>query len=414
MQGVAGMIAHGIATMAKGKGEAGLRDDDLVFGEADDVRLSRSGRVVAVLSVCFAVFLVWAWFARLDEVSTGMGKVVPTMREQVVQSLEGGILAQLNVRQDDIVHPGQILARLDPTMTESNVDETAAKYRAALASSARLTAEVNGTPLRFPPELDKYPDLKASETRLYHSRRAGLEQSLTWIRESLHQLRSELAISESLIKVGAASSVEVLRLRQKVADLELQRADLQSQYMVQAREDLAKANADIESLSAVVKGRADSLSRLILRSPVRGIVKNIEVSTVGGVIPPNGKLMEIVPLDDRLLVETRISPRDIAFIRPGQRATVKITAYDYAIYGGLDGTVSSISPDTIQDEAKPDVYYYRVFVRTRTNALVNRAGKRFPIGPGMIATVDIHTGSKTVFDYLVKPLNRAREALRER
>jgi len=396
------------------KAELAGEDAGHVFGEDDDVGLTRSSRVVLIVFAGFVAFLLWAWLADLDEVSTGTGRVVPTMREQVIQSLEGGILADLKVRQDDIVGPGQILARLDPTLTESNVDETAAKYRAALASAARLTAEVNGASLNFPKELNEYPDLIASETRLYHSRRDSLAQSLRWLQEALKQTRSELNISESLISVGAASNVEVLRLRQKVADLELRRADLQSQYMVAAREELAKANAEIETLSATVKGRTDSLSRLILRSPVRGIVKNIEVSTVGGVIPPGGQIMEIIPLDDQLLIEARMSPRDIAFIHPGQRATVKITAYDYAIYGGLEGAVSSISPDTIQDEVKRDEYYYRVFVRTRTNALVNKDGKRFPIVPGMVATVDVHTGSKTVLDYLLKPLNRAREALRER
>ena len=389
-------------------------DPSHVFGEEDDVGLTRSGRVVLFILAGLALFLLWAWFADLDEVSTGTGRVVPTMREQVIQSLEGGILADLKVRQDDIVEPGQILARFDPTLTESNVDETAAKYRAALASAARLTAEVNGSSLKFPEELNGYPDLVASETRLYHSRRDSLSQSSRWLQEALTQTRAELDISQSLLSEGAASNVEVLRLRQKVADLELRKADLQTQYMVTAREELAKANADIETLSATIKGRSDSLSRLVLRSPVRGIVKNIEVSTVGGVIPPGGQLMEIIPLDDQLLIEARMSPRDIAFIHPGQRATVKITAYDYAIYGGLDGEVSSISPDTIQDEVKRDEYYYRVFVRTRSNALVNKNGKRFPIVPGMVATVDVHTGSKTVLQYLLKPLNRAREALRER
>jgi len=393
-----------------------VREDEtsFVFGEEDDVGLSRSKRVVLFVFAGVIAFLIWAWFADLDEVSTGTGRVVPTMREQIIQSLEGGILADLRVRQDDIVRPGQILARFDPTLTESNVDEAAAKYRAALASSARLTAEVSGASLTFPAELNDYPDLIASETRLYHSRRDSVSESLRWLREAQTETRSELEITESLVPVGAASNVEVLRLRQKVADLELRRADLQSQYMVASREELAKANADIEALAATIKGRRDALSRLILRSPVRGIVKNIEVSTVGGVVPPGGKLMEIIPLNDQLLIEARMSPKDIAFIHPGQRATVKITAYDYAIYGGLEGEVASISPDTIQDEVKPDEYYYRVFVRTKTNTLVNKNGKQFPIVPGMVATVDVHTGSKTVLQYLLKPMNRAREALRER
>lgn len=208
--------------------------------------------------------------------------------------------------------------------------------------------------------------------------------------------------------------MEVIRLKRQLVELQLKETEIQSDYIVKAREELAKANAEVESLSSVIRGRSDALARLTLRSPVRGIVKDIEVSTIGGVIPPNGKLMVIVPLDDQLLIEARISPRDIAYIHPDQPATVKITAYDYAVYGSLKGTVVSISPDTIQDETKPEEFYYRVFIKTETDALFNKNGSRFPIVPGMVATVDIHTGSKTVFEYLIKPFNRAGEALRER
>lgn len=389
-------------------------DQSWVFGEADDVRLTRSTRIIWMFAALLGIALVWAYFASLDEVSTGSGRVVPTMREQVIQSLEGGILAELQVRQDDIVEPGQILAKLDPTKTESNVGESAAKYRAALASSARLQAEVNQSALAFPDELNGYPELIAAETELYQARKKSLEESLRWIAESVALVQSELKINETLTNIGAASNVEVIRLKRQMVELQLKQVEVQSQYIVQAREELAKANAEVEALTSVVRGRADSLTRLTLRSPVRGIVKNIEVSTINGVIPPNGKLMDIVPLDDQLLIEARISPRDIAFIHPGQRASVKITAYDYAVYGGLDGSVTSISADTIQDETNPEIYYYRVFIQTESDALVNDAGKRFPIVPGMIATADIHTGSKTVFEYLIKPFNRAQEALRER
>lgn len=384
------------------------------FGEADEVRLVRSTRIIWVFAALLGAALVWSYFATLDEVSTGAGRVVPTMREQVIQSLEGGILAELHVRQDDIVEPGQILAQLDPTRTESNVEESAARYRAALASSARLEAEVNQTPLIFPDELDAFPQLRAAETELYQARQQSLSESLGWISESIELVQSELAINESLTDVGAASNVEVIRLKRQLVELQLKQVEVRSQYIVLAREELADANAEVEALSSVVRGRVDSLTRLTLRSPVRGIVKNIEVSTINGVIPPNGRLMDIVPLDDQLLIEARISPRDIAFIHPGQRANVKVSAYDYAIYGGLEGSVTSISADTIQDETDPDVYYYRVFIQTETDALINDAGQRFSIVPGMIATVDIHTGSKTVFDYLIKPFNRAQEALRER
>lgn len=385
-----------------------------ILGDGEETQLAGSSRIIWISALILGIALLWACFATLDEVSAGSGRVVPTMREQVIQSLEGGILAELHVRQDDIVEPGQVLAQLDPTRTESNVEESAAKYRAALASAARLTAEVNQTSLTFQSELDAYPELKAAETQLYEVRKHSLEESLRWIGESIKLVRSELQINESLRIGGAASNVEVIRLKRQLVELELKQFEARSQYIVQARGELAKANAEIASLSSVVRGRADTLTRLTLRSPVHGIVKNIEVSTINGVIPPNGKLMDIVPLDDQLMVEARISPRDIAFIHPGQRAIVKITAYDYAVYGGLDGAVTSISADTIQDETNPEIYYYRVFIRTQADALQNDAGKRFPIVPGMIATVDIHTGSKTVFDYLIKPFNRAREALRER
>jgi len=387
---------------------------DWVNGSADGARLKRSKRFVRLVFLFFAILLIWAYLALLDEVSTGTGKVVPTSQEQVIQSLEGGVLAKLYVRQDDVVEPGKILAQLDPTVTEATVQESSAKYRAALASSARLTAEVNGSELEFPDELDAFPALKASETKLYEARRRSLKDSLDWLAESKKLAQDELAISQSLTKMGAASNVEVIRLKRQLVELQLKETEIQSDYIVKAREELAKANADVESLSSVIRGRADSLARLTLRSPVRGIVKNIEVSTIGGVVPPNGKLMIIVPLDEQLLIEARISPRDIAYIHPDQPATVKVTAYDYAIYGSLKGKVVSISPDTIQDEVKPEEFYYRVFIKTETDALFNKHGDRFPIVPGMIATVDIHTGSKTVMDYLLKPFNRAREALRER
>lgn len=383
--------------------------------ERDEYSLfKRSRRVVQLCVVLLALGLTWSHFAILDEVSTGEGRIVPNSREQVIQSLDGGILAMLNVREDQIVEAGEILAQLDPTRTESNVEESAAKYRAALAAATRLEAEVNGTELRFPPALDSYPTLVGSETELYEARRNALDQSLRWVEESLALVRSELDINEGLTAIGAASNVEVIRLRRQLVELELKKVEIRTDYMVRAREELARMNAEVNALAPVIAGRTDSLTRLTHRSPVRGIVKNIEVSTIGGVIPPNGRLMDIIPLDDQLLVEARISPRDIAFIHPDQRASVKISAYDYALYGGLDGRVTTISPDTIQDEVDRDLFYYRVFIETEADALQNAVGAQFPLAPGMVATVDIHTGAKTVLDYLIKPFNRAREALRER
>lgn len=381
---------------------------------ADDAAVVRATRVVWVCALMLGSFLLWAAWFTVVEVSSGTGKVIPSSREQVIMSLEGGIIAEMKVSEGSRVERGDILAQLDPIKTQSTVGESEAKYRAAVASVARLQAEVSGKPLSFPKSLDDWPELVRAETELYETRKRGLQDTLAGIEQSLKLVRSELAITEKLAKAGASSRVEVIRLNRQRSELELKASEARSEYMVQARQDLAKASAEADSLAEVVRGRVDSLSRLTFRSPVRGIVKDIEVTTIGGVVPPNGQLMQIVPQDDKLLIEARINPRDIAFIHPDQDAKVKITAYDYSIYGSLDGKVVTISPDTIQDEVKPEVYYYRVYIRTESDVLHNKAGKAFSIVPGMVASVDIRTGEKTVLDYLIKPLNRAREALRER
>ncbi|BET40858.1 HlyD family type I secretion periplasmic adaptor subunit [Atlantibacter hermannii] len=377
-------------------------------------KLGRSSLLVWMIFLLLAGFLVWAKYFSLDEVSTGGGKVIPSSREQVVQSLEGGIIYDLRVREGDIVERGQLLAELDRTKTQSSVQESASRLRAALARAARLEAEVNDRTIKFPGEVINEKELVKTETELYISRKTSLDQGLIGLQQGISLVRQQLNMTEPLVKQGAASGVEVLRLKTQLNDLNNKITDLKSQYYVRAREELNRTNEEVEALRSVMRGREDSLTRLKMYSPVRGIVKNIEVTTVGGVIPPNGKLLTLVPMNDDMLIEARISPRDVAFIHPGQPALVKITAYDYAIYGGLPGEVTMISPDSIQDDVKRDIYYYRVYIRTKTNYLENKQKQRFPIFPGMVATVDIKTGSRTVLDYLIKPLNKVNEALRER
>ncbi len=377
-------------------------------------KLGRSSLLVWMIFLLLAGFLVWAKYFSLDEVSTGGGKVIPSSREQVVQSLEGGIIYDLRVREGDIVERGQLLAELDRTKTQSSVQESASRLRAALARAARLEAEVNDRTIKFPGEVINEKELVKTETELYISRKTSLDQGLIGLQQGISLVRQQLNMTEPLVKQGAASGVEVLRLKTQLNDLNNKITDSKSQYYVRAREELNRTNEEVEALRSVMRGREDSLTRLKMYSPVRGIVKNIEVTTVGGVIPPNGKLLTLVPMNDDMLIEARISPRDVAFIHPGQPALVKITAYDYAIYGGLPGEVTMISPDSIQDDVKRDIYYYRVYIRTKANYLENKQKQRFPIFPGMVATVDIKTGSRTVLDYLIKPLNKVNEALRER
>jgi len=379
-----------------------------------EVSLPKSSLVIWTIAIALALFFLWAYVFELDEVSTGTGKVVAASKEQEIQTLEGGVLSKLMVKEGDIVEAGQVLAQFDRTRGESAVGESASRARAAEASAARLKAEVNQTALVFPAEVKKYPDLVRSETELYNSRRHSLQESLAGLDQSAKLIKNELAMTEPLVAKGAASDVEVLRLKRDLNDIQSKAMDIKTQYIVKAREELAKNNEELQAQQSVTRGRDDTLNRLTFTSPVRGVVKNIALTTVGGVLAPNGNLMEIVPLDDQLEVEARISPRDIAYIRVGQPATVKITAYDYSIYGGLPGKVVLVSPDTIQDEVHRENFYYRVNIRTDSNSLKNKAGKSMPIVPGMIASVDIHTGSKTIMWYLLKPLNKAKEALRER
>ncbi|WP_312535545.1 HlyD family efflux transporter periplasmic adaptor subunit [Acinetobacter variabilis] len=376
--------------------------------------LPKSSLIIWIVGIGLLILLTWAWLFKLEEVSTGTGKVIPSSKEQVIQSLEGGILTKLNVKEGEIVERGQVLAQLDPTRFESNVGESESLLIASRATSARLRAEVSGTPLSFPEEVLKYPKLVKEETALYQSRRANLEESLAGLQQALVLVQQELEMTAPLVAKGAASEVEVLRLKREANDLRNQMNDIRNQYYVKAREELSKANTDVETQQQVVRGKSDTLNRTIFKSPVRGVVKEIDVMTLGGVVPQNGKLMTIVPLDEKLLVEARISPRDIAFIRPDQEALVKITAYDYSIYGGLKGKVTVISPDTLRDEVKQDQFYYRVYIRTDSDKLRNATGQEFNITPGMVASVDIRTGAKTVMDYLIKPFNKAKEALRER
>ena len=326
--------------------------------------LPKASIFIWIICLGLLVILAWAWLFKLEEVSTGTGKVIPSSKEQIIQALEGGIVTKMNVHEGEIVTQGQVLAQLDPTRFASNVGESESLLMSSRATAARLRAEVNGTALIFPPEVLSETQLVNEETALYRSRRANLEESISGLEQALVLVQQELAMTEPLVAKGAASEVEVLRLKRQANELRNQMNDIRNQYYVKSREELSKANTDIETQQQVVKGKTDTLSRAVFKSPVRGVVKEIDVMTMGGIVPQNGKLMTIVPLDEQLLIEARISPLDIAFIHPGQEALVKITAYDYSIYGGLKDKVTIISPDTLRDEVKQDQFYYRVYIRT--------------------------------------------------
>ena len=407
--------------------------------------------------IAFFLFLVvWACFAPIDEVTRGEGKAVPSSKVQKIQNLEGGIVAEIYAKEGEVVEIGQPLLRLDETRFASNVGETEADRLAMALRVQRLSAEVDDTPLKIDEELRKAaPSQAASEESLYNSRRqqlrdeiGGLEEQLVQrqqeLREytskraqyanSLQLLRQEIAMSEPLVAKGAISQVEILRLRRAEVEtrgemdatgLAIPRAEAavrevkskveetRGKFRSEALTQLNEARTELNKATATSKALDDRVSRTLVTSPVRGIVKQLLVNTIGGVIQPGSDIIEIVPLDDTLVIEAKILPKDIAFLHPGQEATVKFTAYDFTIYGGLKAKLEQISADTITDEDKKTTYY---LVRLRTDrSHLGSDEKPLLIIPGMVASVDILTGKKTIMSYLLKPIMKARaEALRER
>jgi adhesin transport system membrane fusion protein len=281
------------------------------------------------------------------------------------------------------------------------------------AAIARLRAETQGGSPVFP--ADVRPEQVRIETELFRSRRQQLEESIAALKRSYQLADEELQLTAPLVKKGVVSEVELLRLQRQVAELRGNLQERQNKFQADARAELAKNEAELAAITEANTARADQVKRTIIRAPLRGTVKNIRINTLGGIIQAGQDIMEIVPLEDQLLIEARIKPSDVAFLRPGQAAMVKVTAYDFSMYGGLEASLEQISADTIRDEKKSDESYYRIQVRTQRNFLKDKDGTSLPIIPGMTTTVEILTGHKTVLDYLLKPILKARDtALRER
>jgi len=378
--------------------------------------VASKGRIILWLIMLTVVcFFGWSYGAVLDEVAVGEGRVVPAMKSQLIQNLEGGILAELSVREGDMVEEGQILATLSPARARANVDEITARIVALKARAARLTAEINDSDtITFPPELENQEEAKQNERELFEINRSAFKENLENLENQLRLANDQLNLAEPLRRSGSVSEFELLRIQRDVAELSTRLSATRSEYFVALRDDYTKTMAELEPLLQSRSALNDQLTRTTIKAPTRGIVKDIRVTTIGGVIAPGGVLMEIVPTEDQLLIEVRINPRDIAFLHPGLEANVKITAYDSGVYGSLKATLQSISADTIADDTDRRLFYYRAYVLTEHNYLETKDGRQHPIMPGMVATAEIRTGQKTVFDYLVKPLNRAGEALRER
>jgi adhesin transport system membrane fusion protein len=412
----------------------------------------RARKAIKAVGIGVIVFLLWATFGEVDELTKGDGKVIPSRQLQVVQSLDGGIVSGIEVKEGDTVKEGQVLIKIDAIRFVSTFNESRATYLALLAKAARLQAVASGSAFVPPPEVQKEnPALVDQERTVYLNRKAELDGQIGIAREQLtqrtHELGEaqarreqaqrgyeltarELEMTKPLIKSGAVSDVELLRLERDVARYsgeadqaksqitrlqaainEAQRKvhEVELEFKNQARNELADTQAKINSLAAGSEALSDKVKQADIKSPVNGTVKRILYNTVGGVVQPGKDVVEIVPLEDALLLEARVSPRDIAFLHPGQHANVKLTAYDFTIYGGLAGTLEHIGADSVVDE-KGNAFY---IVRVRTER--PNFGANLPIIPGMVAEVDILTGKKSILSYLLKPVLRAKQyAMTER
>ena len=387
--------------------------------EDDERRASKT--LVWATGITLLIGLAWASWFQLDEITRGQGKVIPSSREQVIQSLDTGILSEMLVREGNLVEKDQPLLQIDDARSGAVYREAQEKFMSLSAQAARLKAEAYGTPLNFPPELRQEPGLIQQETQAYNARKRALTESLRALDSSLDTVTRELNMTEPLVKQGVMSEVELLRLRRQQSDLMGQRAERQNRYLTDANNELVRVASELSQTKESASAREDAFRRTTIRSPMKGVIKNVQVTTVGGVIQAGQPILEIVPTEDEMLVEAYVKPADVAFLKVGQKAVVKLTAYDFNKYGGLEGVLEHLSPDTLRDERqkKPgnpvelEEGLYRILVRVKeTEGLRN--GLKLTPSPGMTATVEIRTGHKSVLEYLFRPLQSVTQALRER
>ena len=367
-----------------------------------------SGRLLIWASaVAIVGFLVWAAWAELDQVTRASGQVIASSRNQVIQSPEGGVLSEMLVREGDAVKRGQLLARFDKTKAESGYLEGMSKAMALTATVSRLNAEVYGGKPKFPPELDDYPEFRANQLSLFNKRQSAVRDEVSALEKSMKLIKEELEMTMPLLKTGDVSRSDVLKLQRQVVDIEAQVTNRRNKYLQECQSELNKAEEDLAGVTQIVKQRKEQLDYTEIRSPMDGVVRNIQLTTLGGVAKPGEEILQIVPVDDDLIIEVKVKPADIAFVKPGLPATVKLDAYVYSIYGSLDGKVSYISADTLNEAVRGNEQpYYRVQIKTSIQNLTGKRDERIDVQPGMTATVDIKTGRKSVLNYLTKPITK--------
>lgn len=369
----------------------------------------RHGGFVYLLLAAVVVFIVWANVFTLDEVARASGEVITPSRVQVIQSVDGGVLYELNVREGDRVSPGQELARLDQTRFAASVGETEARLYALRAKAARLRAEVVGADdLELSDKIhQQVPELADVEEALFEQRRQGLADELRILRQGVELARRELSLVQSLQEQGDASGAELLRAERTLNEAESRLINRRNQFYEEARQELTRVEDEIAQNEQLLIRRQQEQSSSVFRASVPGVVKNIRITTLGGVLGAGEELMQIVPVEDDMLVEGRVSPADIGRVEPGLSANIRLDPFDYTIHGTVEGTVTYVSADTIKEETGNGTeIYYRVHVAPASFPVTTTTGQSLELSPGMTAQVDIRTGERSLMNYLLKPIRK--------
>ncbi len=384
--------------------------------------LPRLGTFLVLASaVAVGGFLLWASWAEIDQITRAPGQVIASSRNQLIQAPDGGVLKELFVKEGAVVKRGQRLATFEKVRAEASYNDAAGKVAGLKATVARLHAEALGGAPDFPPDVNRFPKLKANQLALFAKRQEAIKDEIASLEKSLDLAKQELQMNLPLLKSGDVSRSEVLKLERQVTEIQAQISNRRNKYFQETQTDLAKAQEELESSLQTLAQRSESLGYTEIHSPMDGVVRNVRLTTRGAVAKAADELMQIVPVDDDLLFEAKVKTSDIAFIKPGLPSNIKLDAYDYTIYGSLNGEVTYISADTLNEENRAgDQPYYRVHIKTRGRDLPGakagmRRNERIEITPGMTATIEIKTGTNTVLRYLVKPIVRTlSQSLNER
>jgi len=385
------------------------------------VPLPKTTRISGITIVAILLLLifvgVWAAYAQLDQVSRAPGQVIPTGRVQLLQSSDGGVISAIYVKEGDHVRKDQKLVQLDDIKIKAAVGEARGKVASLMSTMARINAELFDRPLSFPDEVKAYPDFVANQTLLYHKRRQALNDQISAIRTMLGLLQQELNLNLPLVKTGDVARADVLRLERGTSDLQSQIVNVRNKYLQDLQTEYTKTEEDLVAARELLAQREDVLKDTEIRAPVDGIVKNIRLTTIGGVLRPGDEVMTIVPTGDKLIVEAQVPPKDIAYVQMGQPATIKFDAYDASIYGSAHGKVIYVSPDTLTEQRpQGEMSFYRVHVSVDTAPMKpHLPGEKIEVQPGMTASVEIQTGRNTVLKYLTKPITKTfSESMTER